>query len=134
MAGIVNASVCTATAKGKKIAYLKKGAKPTSKLCDGLTIIISAEPLTDTCKKVPTRIDRFDLWREGAHAIYLGPQASDTSPRIETSTSYRGHRPWVIKPIARRKILINPQQHRRYRNDPKRPGQKQRAASLQQDQ
>jgi len=118
--------ICRAVVAGKKVAYLKKGAKPDNRLCHDLDIIISAEPLRGACKSVAVRIDRFDLWRAGAHAIYLG----QGKPRVETATGYRGHRPWVLKPIARRKILIDPQQHQRYRKDRKVPGRKQRAASL----
>jgi len=119
-------NVCTANVSGKKTVYLKKGAKPTSGLCEGLDILISAEPLRDTCKDVAIRVDRFDLWRHGAHAIYLTTEKS----KIETASGYRGHRPWVIRPIARRKILINPDQHRRYRDKPRKPGQRQRGASI----
>lgn len=147
------ANVCLAEIAGKKIAYLKKKAKPDSRLCSGLQVIISAEPFFGFCKQVPTRIDRFDLWRQGAHAVYLNsPQQGwlgkwatkwttkwfstvSKSPkgnpaRVETALTFRGQRPWVIKPIARKHILINPQKYKPYKpplNDKKR---KQRAASL----
>jgi len=131
------ANVCLASVKDKKIAYLKKGAEPQASLCAGLSVIISAEPLRSVCKNVPTRIDRFDLWRQGAHAVFLKPSQSlwssnsDSKPKVETASSYRGYRPWVIKPIARRKILINPQQYKPYKPDRKNRKNRQRAASLQ---
>ena len=120
------AKVCTASIADKKIVYLKKGAKPQKQICSGLDMIISAEPLRATCKSVLIRIDRFDLWRNGSHAIYL----EQGKARVETATGYRGHRPWVQRPIARRKILINPQQFKRPYKGKKLPGGKQRAASL----
>ena len=133
-------NLCTATVTGKhnsvdqKVAYLKRGAKPTEGFCRDLNIIISAEPLGRICKSVAIRIDRFDLWRHGAHAIYLGGKNSNTKPNVETAASVRGQRPWVIRPIARRKILINPHLHRRYRDKLKKPAKKQRAAFLWRDQ
>ena len=46
---------------------------------------------------MPVRIDRFDLWRNGAHALYLG----EDGIRIETARQEQGDRPWVVKPEAR---------------------------------
>jgi len=37
-------------------------------------------------------IDRFDLWRDGATALYFQP---DGTVRVETSLKHRGARPWV---------------------------------------
>ncbi len=125
--------ICLAEIANSKIAYLKRGAKPQKTLCNNLDIIISAEPLWVLCRNVATRIDRFDVWRRGAHAIYLEPDtstgkpASASLPIIETASGFRGQRPWVITPIARRKILINPQQYKPY-NRPGKLRKNQRAA------
>jgi competence protein ComEC len=44
-------------------------------------------------------IDRFDLWRAGAHALSL----SDDSVTVESVRDYRGVRPWARAPEARRR-------------------------------
>lgn len=128
------AGVCRATIAGQHIAYLKKGARPDNRSCANLIVIISAEPLGETCKKVKTRIDRFDLWREGAHAIYLPHGKVDghevAKPKVVTANAYRGKRPWVAVPVARRKILLNPGKYRRDQKRAPLPREKQRAASL----
>jgi competence protein ComEC len=43
-------------------------------------------------------IDRFDLWREGAHAIWIDEAGI---VRVETVASMRGVRPWVQQPKRR---------------------------------
>jgi competence protein ComEC len=39
-------------------------------------------------------VDRFSVWRDGAHAIWLEP----SGPRIMSDREYRGTRPWVPPP------------------------------------
>lgn len=79
---------------------------PVSIDCKKFTVIVSSEPLRERCKKVPVRIDRFDLWRKGAHAVYF----EEGKTRVETALDVRGLRPWVVRPVARRKILTNQNQ------------------------
>jgi cell division GTPase FtsZ len=43
---------------------------------------------------VPLRIDRFDLWRSGAHAIRLTGKA----PVVTTARGQQGLRPWTVVP------------------------------------
>ncbi len=38
--------------------------------------------------------DRFDLWREGGHALWLEKGGA----RVETVNGGRGNRPWVVRP------------------------------------
>jgi competence protein ComEC len=56
--------------------------------CDH-TLVVSPEPVRLDCDAV--KIDRFSVWREGAHAAWLGPEG----PRIATDRLHRGNRPWV---------------------------------------
>jgi competence protein ComEC len=42
------------------------------------------------CRRAEVVIDRFDLWREGAHALWLRGGAV----RIRTVAEASGHRPW----------------------------------------
>lgn len=57
--------------------------------CSSAVLIVSREPVRGRC---PTRvIDRFDVWRHGAHAVWI----DDAGLRIETAHRRRGNRPWV---------------------------------------
>ncbi len=89
---------CRGELKGTKIAYFMEGeSEPPS--CAGLDIIISAYPLRGACRSVKTRIDRFDVWRLGSHAITL----NDGSMAITTARGLSGARPWVVVPEPRKK-------------------------------
>jgi competence protein ComEC len=92
---------CRSEIKGKVIGYFLdgEGAQPA---CAGLDIIIAAYPLRGACKSVPTRIDRFDVWRMGSHAIVIG----DGATAVTTARGLGGSRPWVVVPEPRRKIAL----------------------------
>jgi hypothetical protein len=49
---------------------------------------------------VPIRIDRFDVWRLGGHALYLG----GSSVIVKTARAEQGRRPWVVAPTPRKKV------------------------------
>lgn len=57
--------------------------------CRRADIIISAAPVKIPCQ-AKTVIDRYDLWRDGTHTIYLGDPV-----KIRSVNGYRGQRPWV---------------------------------------
>jgi len=59
--------------------------------CRGVTLLISAEPARDECPASIPYIDRFSVWRDGAHAIWL----TDAGPHVLSDRSNRGARPWV---------------------------------------
>ncbi|MBV9833297.1 MAG: ComEC family competence protein [Alphaproteobacteria bacterium] len=61
--------------------------------CAGATPVVSVVPLRNQCRAALWTIDRFDLWRHGAHAVWLGDKGRPT--RIETTREARGDRPWV---------------------------------------
>jgi competence protein ComEC len=88
---------CLAEVKGRRIVYLV-GLEGSMLDCRGADILISDFPLRGSCRGVPLRIDRFDLWRSGAHAVYLG----GAGPEIRTARGEQGQRPWVVKPEPRR--------------------------------
>ncbi len=85
---------CTATAcilrPGNNLpaAQLLRGP-PDTETC-AAALVISAEPLRLDCPQ-PRIIDRFSVWREGAHAAWLTP----TGPEILSDRASRGNRPWV---------------------------------------
>ena len=87
---------CTAMVKGKRIAYVTRAeGKPID--CSGADILITDFPLRGGCRTVATRIDRFDLWKSGAHALRIGSGGVS----IETARAAQGNRPWVVKPERR---------------------------------
>jgi competence protein ComEC len=94
---------CEAAPMGRKLVFLREGAKLPAN-CWHADILISDFPLRGACSSVSVRIDRFDLWRSGAHAIRF--DGADTY--ITTAAQMRGARPWVTKPVARRKIQLVP--------------------------
>jgi competence protein ComEC len=53
---------------------------------------ISFSPIRRHCAPGAAEIDRFAVWREGAHAIWLDGAVI----RIETDWQNRGARPWVL--------------------------------------
>ena len=88
---------CAAEVRGRRVIYLA-GHEGRHIDCAGVDILIADFPLRGACRGVPLRIDRFDLWRHGAHAIYLG----GTAPAVRTARGEQGQRPWVVVPEARR--------------------------------
>lgn len=94
---------CTATLKGKTVAYFREaeGAAPA---CDGIDILIADYPLRGACRSVAIRIDRFDVWRKGAHALWL----EDGKIRLTTARGESGARPWVVIPEPRKKPAAPP--------------------------
>ena len=57
-------------------------------------------PVRRACPAKAGVIDRFGLWRDGGIAIWLGGPGRI---RIETVNGARGKRPWVVRPVARKK-------------------------------
>jgi len=59
--------------------------------CDA-ALRISPAPIRHHCAPDVPEIDRFSLWREGAHAVWVEPDGV----RIVSDWSVRGNRPWVL--------------------------------------
>jgi competence protein ComEC len=87
---------CVAKVNGLLVGYLHEteGKGPD---CAGLDIVVTDFPLRGACRGVPTRIDRFDLWRNGAYAIRIAAG----SATVITARGEQGARPWTIVPEAR---------------------------------
>lgn len=64
--------------------------------CTGADVVISAVPLRGACRGVKRVIDRFDLWRQGAQAVWL------TEYRVDSIARWQGNRPWAHHPVRRR--------------------------------
>ncbi len=59
--------------------------------CRNADIIVSAVPVRRRCPSATRVIDKFDLWLNGAHAVWL----SDGGVRVKSVNDLRGSRPWV---------------------------------------
>ncbi|HWA46037.1 MAG TPA: ComEC/Rec2 family competence protein [Hypericibacter adhaerens] len=64
--------------------------------CNRADLVIALEPVRTPCPSAGRVIDRFDLWRQGGHAIWLEPGAVE----VETVAESRGNRPWVARPLT----------------------------------
>lgn len=61
--------------------------------CGKVAVIISAEPIRQRCRQ-SILVDRFSVWRDGAHAIWLSPKGA----QVMSDRAWRGDRPWVPPP------------------------------------
>jgi competence protein ComEC len=89
--------LCSAMVKGKLVIFADKNAERKFQ-CPKADLLIAAFPLRGACKEIGLRIDRFDVWRNGAYALFI----EEGVIRIETSRERRGARPWVVKPQPRK--------------------------------
>ena len=96
-----DARSCRTSVKGKALGFFMDG-EGTAPSCEGLEIIVAAYPLRGACKSVPMRIDRFDVWRMGSHAIAI----DGNQLRITTARGLSGNRPWVVVPEPRKKPIL----------------------------
>lgn len=78
----------------KETQFISYSQNPLSLRLDCVksTILIATQPISIGCNKPDLTIDRFDLWRDGAHAIYL---QHGEKPFVTTVNGVRGDRPWV---------------------------------------
>lgn len=91
---------CSASVKGRSVLYLS-GLEGKPFDCAAVQILIADFPLRGACSEVPVRIDRFDLWRGGAHAVHIGAGGVT----IRTARQEQGERPWVVRPEARARVF-----------------------------
>ncbi len=69
--------------------------------CDSAAkVVLSAVPVRQACRGAVVVVDRFDLWRRGAHALWVG---DDGRVGIETVSAWQGDRPWSYRPVRRKK-------------------------------
>jgi competence protein ComEC len=73
-------------------ATLLRGSTTPDTAC-AASLLVSAQPIRLTCPAAIPTIDRFSVWRDGAHAVWLDV----TGPRILSDRQFRGDRPWVLQ-------------------------------------
>ena len=89
---------CIVRARGQIIAFVKHAAALPED-CAIATILISRVPVRKRhCTGPKIAIDRFDLWREGAHALWLTPAGIQVKSVADTNS----RRPWSRYPRRRR--------------------------------
>jgi competence protein ComEC len=91
------ADLCHAEIAGKLILYAHEGKVAVPAFPCDVDILIADFPLRGRCRSVPVRIDRFDVWRQGAHALYI----DGSSVTVATARAAQGQRPWVVIPTPR---------------------------------
>jgi competence protein ComEC len=84
---------CIYKSHGHVIALANDG-RALAEDCRLASVVVSLEPIRGRrCREPGVVIDRFDLWREGAHALWLSPG----KVRVESVRDVRGKRPWVAR-------------------------------------
>jgi len=84
---------CLYTNKGRTVALVQDFAALQDD-CQVADAVISTVPVRGRCSGPKLVIDRFDLWRNGAHAVWFEKDGF----RVESVNRVRGDRPWVPKP------------------------------------
>lgn len=85
--------------KGKHVVALVRNAGALAEDCRVADVVVSTEPVRMRCPSAHTVIDRFDLWRNGGHALWL----DEDGVRLQSVNGVRGKRPWVVRPEKRKK-------------------------------
>ena len=75
-----------------RVVALVQDGRTLAEDCRRASIVISAVPVRQACPSASLVIDRFDLWRNGAHALYF---EDDGGYRVISVASIRGSRPWA---------------------------------------
>jgi competence protein ComEC len=84
-------SDCVYRANGKSVAIVRQ-ARVLPSACRERDLVIATVNLFNVCRAAAGQtVDRFDLLRDGAHAIWITQEGI----RIETVRDARGARPWV---------------------------------------
>jgi competence protein ComEC len=81
---------CVYRAGGQTVAFVTD-PRSLAEDCAVAGVIVSVDPVSRSrCRGPAVVIDRFALWRGGAHALWLSPGAID----VQTVAERQGDRPW----------------------------------------
>ena len=81
---------CRGEINGRKVS-ITKTKQGVQEDCIWADLLISKEPVRDKGCNANHVIDRFDIWRKGAQAIWLSPNKIE----VKTVEGQRGKRPWA---------------------------------------
>ncbi|MHA1537513.1 MAG: ComEC/Rec2 family competence protein [Alphaproteobacteria bacterium] len=101
---------CIYRARGHKVA-LVRDARALGEDCAKATAVIATIPARRRCKTTGLLIDRFDLWRKGAHALSLRPGRIE----VDTVRGRQGNRPWTRRPESTMRKRGGPRRYRQRR-------------------
>ncbi len=87
---------CLYRRAGRQVAVAFSG-EALGEDCGRADLILSTVPIRGRCAGPIATIDRFDVWREGAHAVWIDARGRF---RIESVARGLGDRPWVLDPDA----------------------------------
>ena len=71
--------------------------------CDGVALLVAAEPARGECPRGVDLLDRFTVWRDGAHAVWI----EGAGVRVLSDRAARGDRPWVPPVPTPRRVAPN---------------------------
>jgi competence protein ComEC len=84
---------CLYRARGQVVALVRDPAA-LSEDCGAASVVVAVVPVRRKCASAQAIIDKFSLWRDGGHAVWLERDGA----RVESVRDSRGVRPWVPKP------------------------------------
>ncbi len=82
---------CLYRAAGQVVAIVRESSA-LAEDCRIASVVVALIPVRRTCPSAHTVIDRFALWRDGGHALWL---EAGGQVRVESVREARGQRPWV---------------------------------------
>ena len=82
---------CLYQRQGRTVAVVND-LRALAEDCKTANAIVSSLPLRKNCLQPQIRIDRFDLWRRGAHALWI---SDDGQMTMQSVASERGQRLWT---------------------------------------
>jgi competence protein ComEC len=74
-----------------ELVALVRSPEALAEDCRAVRVVVATVPVRAPCPSAQLVIDRFSLWRDGGHAIWLDHGAA----RAESVREARGERPWV---------------------------------------
>ena len=83
---------CLYGASGQTVAVIRDPAA-LAEDCRVAAVVVSETPVRRAACRGPLIIDKFKLWRDGAHALWL----DGAGVRVETVRESRGDRPWTAR-------------------------------------
>lgn len=89
---------CLYSAHGKTIALITDMAA-LEEDCAMANVVVSTIPVHGRCRGPDLIIDKIDLWRDGAHAVWI----ENDKIRVQSVNGERGDRPWVQRPKNKKK-------------------------------
>ncbi|MCZ6861887.1 MAG: ComEC/Rec2 family competence protein [Alphaproteobacteria bacterium] len=101
---------CIYRARGHTVA-LVRDPRALGEDCAKATAIIATIPARRRCSSARLVIDRFDLWRKGAHALSLLPGRI----AVGTVRGRQGERPWTRRPESTIRKRTGPRRFERVR-------------------